>query len=471
MLKRDFELRHEVARLVDAMIATAALTIAILIRRYVFLPSFPELFPSFDFWPQAGWLYLLLIVIWILLYDAFDLYAHKSFHSVPKLTEILFRSSVYGIMLAFFMFYFLRIKTIPRFLIFLFAAFNFALMWTKEMVLRYVEPRWRRPKHLLLVGDPSEFAEFLKRLGRMPRWNFELMGILSPQRDGFDERFAEIARLGTLNDLPAVLHRMSVDYVVLGPSQERFDEIQELIAVCETEGVEAWLLGSFFTTSIARPSVDEFQDLPMLTFRTTPATSWALVAKRVIDVAGSSLIILATVPIMMAAAVAIKLTSPGPILFSQLRCSLRGRRFSMYKFRTMVSGAEDLRQSLEIHNEMQGPVFKMKDDPRITPVGRWLRRYSIDELPQLFNVLKGDMSLVGPRPPIPAEVADYESWHRRRLSMRTGLTGLWQTAGRNSVPFEDWMKLDLEYIDNWSLALDFKILLRTPIAVVRGNGL
>jgi exopolysaccharide biosynthesis polyprenyl glycosylphosphotransferase len=261
-----------------------------------------------------------------------------------------------------------------------------------------------------------------------------------------------------------------VDFVVLGPSQERFDEIQNLIAICETEGVEAWILGAFFTTSIARPSVDEFQDLPMLTFRTAPAMSWALVTKRGIDVIGALALIAVTAPVMAAVALAVKLGSTGSVLFAQQRCSLRGRRFWMYKFRTMVNDAEALRGGLDAHNEMEGPVFKIRHDPRITAVGRFLRRYSIDELPQLFNVLKGDMSLVGPRPPIPSEVADYESWHRRRLSMRTGLTGLWQTAGRNTLPFDDWMKLDLEYIDNWSLALDFKILLRTPVAIVRGTG-
>jgi exopolysaccharide biosynthesis polyprenyl glycosylphosphotransferase len=246
--------------------------------------------------------------------------------------------------------------------------------------------------------------------------------------------------------------------------------IQDIIRLCEIEGVEVWLLGSFFKTSVARARVDEFQDLPMLTFSTTPSASWALFTKRLLDLAGSFVLLALTSPIILAAALAIKWTSPGTIIFRQERCTLYGRTFTMYKFRTMVDEAEQLRTELEARNEQAGPVFKIREDPRITPVGRFIRRYSIDELPQLINVLKGDMSLVGPRPPIPSEVAKYESWQRRRLSMRSGITCIWQTMGRNEVTFEDWMKLDLEYIDRWSLLLDAQILLRTPAVVLRGTG-
>jgi exopolysaccharide biosynthesis polyprenyl glycosylphosphotransferase len=175
-------------------------------------------------------------------------------------------------------------------------------------------------------------------------------------------------------------------------------------------------------------------------------------------------------PLFLIIAALIKLTSSGPIFFKQVRCGLGGRKFAFYKFRSMIVDAEERKKGLEPLNEMSGPVFKIKDDPRITPVGRIIRKLSLDELPQLYNVLKGEMSLVGPRPPIPEEVQKYERWQRRRLSMRPGLTCLWQVNGRNEVDFEQWMKLDLEYIDNWSLGLDFKIMLRTIPVVLTGHG-
>jgi exopolysaccharide biosynthesis polyprenyl glycosylphosphotransferase len=460
MLKRDYQLRHEIDQLVDALIGAFALTIAILIRRDIILPWHPDIFPVFDFWPQAGWLYLVLVGIWVLLYDAFGLYKHRGAHSVAKTTAILGRANAVGVVLAFFIFYFITEKNIPRILIFLYAGINFSLVWLKELLHRHFAPRWESRKIVLLVGAPSEFAAFLSRVPT------------SAAGDGSQPSAVDgLPVLGTPSDLPEILHRSPVDFVAFNPSQERFDEIQNLITVCETEGVEVWLLGSFFRTDIARAAVDEFQDLPMLTFRTVPPTSWALILKRAIDVTGSLLALLLFGPLMIAVAILTKLTSPGPVLFRQYRCTVRGRGFWMYKFRTMVAEAETMRPALQALNEVTGPAFKIRRDPRVTPLGRFLRRYSIDELPQFFNVLKGEMSLVGPRPPIPDEVKEYASWHRRRLSMRPGLTCLWQIEGRNSLPFEDWMRLDLKYIDNWSLALDMRILLRTPRAVLRGTGL
>jgi exopolysaccharide biosynthesis polyprenyl glycosylphosphotransferase len=215
----------------------------------------------------------------------------------------------------------------------------------------------------------------------------------------------------------------------------------------------------------------EFDGFPLLSFSTTPTNEFLMFVRRILDVVLASIMLVIAGPLfMLPAAILIKLTSPGPVLFKQKRCGLNGRQFVMYKFRSMVNNAEQLRVELEGLNEMDGPVFKSSSDPRITTVGKIIRRRSIDELPQLFNVLRGDMSLVGPRPPLPAEVARYERWQRRRLSMKPGITCLWQISGRNEVSFEDWMKLDLTYIDNWSLLLDLKILLKTVPVVLLGRG-
>jgi exopolysaccharide biosynthesis polyprenyl glycosylphosphotransferase len=215
----------------------------------------------------------------------------------------------------------------------------------------------------------------------------------------------------------------------------------------------------------------EFDGFPLLSFSTTPTNEALLFVRRILDIilAGFILVIFGPL-VMLPAAILIKLTSSGPVFFKQTRCGLNGRQFVMYKFRSMVTNAEQLRVELEGLNEMDGPVFKSSRDPRITGVGKIIRRRSIDELPQIFNVLRGDMSLVGPRPPLPAEVAKYERWQRRRLSMKPGMTCLWQISGRNEVSFDDWMKLDLTYIDNWSLLLDLKILLKTVPVVLLGRG-
>ncbi|PIE77777.1 MAG: hypothetical protein CSA15_11355 [Candidatus Delongbacteria bacterium] len=209
---------------------------------------------------------------------------------------------------------------------------------------------------------------------------------------------------------------------------------------------------------------------PYLKFVNTPTDYLALKVKRLADVVSSLIFIVLFSPIFLAVAIAVKLTSKGPIVFTQKRVGLRGREFNLYKFRTMVENAEELKKELEAQNEMDGPVFKIKKDPRITKIGSFLRKSSLDEFPQFFNVLRGDMSIVGPRPPLPKEVAKYERWQRRRLSMKPGITCIWQVSGRNEISFEEWMKLDLEYIDNWSLKLDFSLFIKTIKVVLLRKG-
>jgi exopolysaccharide biosynthesis polyprenyl glycosylphosphotransferase len=474
MLNKSTRLHVQIERLVDALIGLVALSLATLIRREV-SRIYPGWLPIFDFWPQAGWLYILLVALWLFLYDRFHLYARRAVHTPGQTVGLLLRISLVGIVAAFFLLYLLQLNRIPRVLIIFYAGVSFVLMVAKEYVLWYLAPRWGpAPPTLLLVGAPDDFREFIGRARSSGRWRPHVAGILAmegaPVAPAAESEPVDAPVLGTTRDLVGWLHERSVDCVVLSPGAERFEDIQRVIHLCETEGVEVWLMGSLFKTRIARAQVDEFQDLPMLIFSTTPPDPWALLFKRAIDLVGSLVLLALFLPLMLLVAAAIKLTSPGPVLFRQRRCTLHGREFWMYKFRTMVNEAEQLRLELETRNEVAGPVFKMRNDPRITRIGRFLRRYSLDELPQLFNVLRGDMSLVGPRPPIPAEVRQYQDWQRRRLSMRPGLTCIWQTAGRNAVSFEDWMKLDLQYIDNWSLGLDMRILLKTPQAMLRGTG-
>jgi exopolysaccharide biosynthesis polyprenyl glycosylphosphotransferase len=358
--------------------------------------------------------------------------------------------------------YFLGLTAASRGVIILFAAFSVVALFAKDLIFQACMQAHARggriTRPIILVGSEERNAEFEKTLEEHPEWNFGVVAKLDPSRD-------------SLQRLPEMLHSQAISCVIFNVAQTYFSEVEKAILACEIEGIEAWLVADFVRTSIARATIDEFHGKPVLVFRTTPELSWQLVCKRLIDIVGSAIGLIILGPlVMLPAAIAIKVTSPGPILFRQKRSALRGRLFTMYKFRSMVTNAEMLRAELEAYNEMSGPVFKMKDDPRITPFGRFLRKTSLDEFPQLWNVLVGDMSLVGPRPPIPGEVQRYDPWQRRRLSMKPGLTCLWQISGRNKIGFEQWMKLDLQYIDNWSLWLDLTILLRTIPVVVSGFG-
>lgn len=272
-----------------------------------------------------------------------------------------------------------------------------------------------------------------------------------------------------LSDLVEALHRHAVTRVIFAAGHSKLNRVEEAIGACEVEGVPAWLLANFIQTSIAKPDFDAFAGRPMLVFRSTPDVSWALLIKGTIDRVGALLLLTLFAVPMMLVCIIIKLSSKGPPIFRQERAGKHGKPFTMFKFRSMSDDAEMRRAELLPFNQMRGPVFKVEDDPRVTPFGHWLRRTSVDEMPQLLNVLFGDMSLVGPRP-LPLEKFENTA-QRRRLSVKPGLTCLWQIRGRNEVrDFGDWVRLDLEYIDKWSLGLDLKILACTVPAVVFGLG-
>jgi exopolysaccharide biosynthesis polyprenyl glycosylphosphotransferase len=276
--------------------------------------------------------------------------------------------------------------------------------------------------------------------------------------------------LGTLDDLERICNQRVVDEVIFVVPGKIVSDLEDVFLMCEELGVNARIAVGMFPHLIARASLEEFVHIPLLTFTTKPTSWFALGVKRVIDLGIAWTTVLAGLPLWLLIALIIKVGSKGPIFFCQERCGLNGRRFTMYKFRSMVVDAESRLQEVAKLNELSGPVFKARNDPRVTRVGRILRRGSLDEIPQLLNVIKGDMSVVGPRPPLAIEVDKYERWQRRRLSMKPGLTCLWAIRGRTLIPFEQWMAMDLEYIDNWSLGLDLRILVQTVPAVFSGRG-
>ncbi len=275
-----------------------------------------------------------------------------------------------------------------------------------------------------------------------------------------------------VSELESVMAHQAIDEVLVALPPNKYGPVVErIVRRCEEEGIIVRVRAEMFNLQVARSYVDELEGLPVLTIRSGPADDWRLFAKRAVDIFGSALLLLVLAPLFAVVALLIKLDSPGQAFFAQERIGFNKRRFQLLKFRTMVDGADQQQGTLEHLNEAEGPVFKIKNDPRVTRLGKFLRRCSIDELPQLVNVLKGDMSLVGPRPLPVRDVARIDvSSHKRRFSIKPGITCLWQINGRSNIGFDDWVRLDLEYIDKWSLGLDFRILLKTVPAVLRGPG-
>lgn len=278
-----------------------------------------------------------------------------------------------------------------------------------------------------------------------------------------------------LDELEQIVIDESVHRVIIAARSAVFRQISRTVELCEKQGIEAWVSAGFIRTQVSRPTFDNLGGKPMLVLRATPELSWALLVKGAVDRLGAFLFVFCTLPLWLFAMIGIRLTSPGaPVFFRQDRAGKYGKPFKMWKFRTMVPDAETKLAEVkeEVGNEMSGPVFKLENDPRVFPFARFLRKWSIDELPQMLNVLTGDMSLVGPRPLPVYEVKEFEkSEHRRRLSVKPGITCIWQAGGRNTITeWEDWVQMDLEYIDNWSLWLDFKLLLMTVPAVLFGKG-
>lgn len=468
MLRRTFRFQEELAAFVDAVLVAAMLLLA-LITHKVLVWLFPAVpFAIFDmFWSNA-WLYILVVPVYGFMLDFSGVYRHFIGVSPARRWGQVTRGGLLSLAVLLGLLYVLRLHMIPRTLLAIHCAYSIVAVSLRANYLQTFLARADTRRRVLLVGDLEPAVRLMAWFNdpeRIPY--FEVIGMLTPNDPPAPEG---LSVLGGLEDFASTLHSVVVDAVIIFSQGLTTETTTALVRQCETEGIEAWLLADFLQSSIATVSLDDIAGEPMLIYSSTAQSSWALMFKRLLDVVLAVLAIIVLAPLFLGIMLAIRLTSPGPIFFQQLRSTLRGRQFRMYKFRTMVPDAEKFRAQLIELNEVSGPVFKIKDDPRVTRVGRWLRRYSLDELPQLWNVLKGDMSIVGPRPPIPAEVAEYESWQRRRLSMRAGCTCLWQISGRNHLPFEEWMRLDLKYIDTWSLGLDFQIMLKTFGTILRGTG-
>ena len=417
----------------------------------------------------------IILLIWAGTLYCFGMYKSFRISQLFEVLFIIFKAGIFGFFIFTSFVFLFKLHYISRtFIGFIFALSAFLINIEKAALIvffRYIRKKGLNTRSILIIGTGKRAQHFIGLVRKHDEWGLKIIGLVDKDIAKVGSEISGYKVLGSFKDVPDIIHNNVVDEVVFVVPRSWLHKIEEIMHFCDTEGIKANVAVDYFNLKFSRAKQTDLDGFPLLTFESTPDKLWHLLTKRLFDAVFSAIALVLLTPLFIIMPVIIKATSKGPVFFRQRRCGLNGRRFTLYKFRTMDRDAEAKLDGLIKRNEMNGPVFKMENDPRLTKLGRFLRKFSIDELPQLWNVFKGSMSLVGPRPPIPNEVRSYDDWQRRRLSMRPGITCLWQANGRNKiVDFDQWMKLDLEYIDNWSLGLDLKILARTIPAVLFARG-
>jgi exopolysaccharide biosynthesis polyprenyl glycosylphosphotransferase len=454
----------------DVLMALASFGLALETRSHLAhirplypLSNYPEIFP-------------LSILIWVGVGVASGIYREVHEEDLRRVFVDPLKVGLAATILLFAAIFALKLEFMSRLLLGIYACTDFLLMIAfRLMAWRFAVPLRRGVagfRNFLLVGDGPEVVEIARTLEENETRGMRLYGFVRVQSGPPEALLSGLTRpypTVTLPELPELLRRQVIDEVIFAVAKEDLEKLGDTFLVCEEEGVKTRVLLSFFPQVISKVYLERLGAKPLLTFSATPEDE-SLLLKRGLDFILALVALVVLSPLLLVLAVLVKLTSRGPVFFSQTRCGLGGRRFTLYKFRSMRADADLLREELEALNEVDGPVFKIRNDPRCTPVGRFMRKFSFDELPQLINIIKGDMSFVGPRPPLPEEVEKYERWQRRRLRMQPGLTCLWALEGRSKLSFRRWMELDLEYIDHWSMKLDWIILLKTIPIVLVGRG-
>lgn len=468
----------EIFKLLDSAIMVGAFALAawLSFNRQIGGISFEQFF-EMRIKVQNFVLFLGFLYLWRMLFSAHGLYRSMRLSARSVEIKSVIKATSVGAVALFVASMVFNIRMMTPLFIGLFWVADTAMTLLSRLasrrVLAWVRVRGRNLRYVLIVGTNPRAVRFAREIESRPELGYRLLGFVENDWRGNEEFNGSGYRVvSDFDGFSSFICEEVVDEVVIClPIKSFYDRIKLMAMLCAEQGIIVRHLSDFFNLELAQSERDVFAGIPITSHYTGAMLGWQIYLKRLMDVVVSSIALLLFSPVFLLTALLIKVTSSGPIFFIQDRVGLNKRRFRLYKFRTMVPGAEKRQAELEHLNEASGPVFKIKDDPRITRMGRFFRKTSLDELPQLINVLKGDMSLVGPRP---LPVRDYngfnEDWHRRRFSVRPGLTCLWQVNGRSAVGFDQWMKLDMDYIDQWSLWLDLKILVQTIPAALRGSG-
>jgi exopolysaccharide biosynthesis polyprenyl glycosylphosphotransferase len=477
MFYRQYRIYSNLLLVSDALAGLLGLYCAYLLRFYLvrFAPLEVSRYFNPELLPFREYLfyYLVFVPFWIALLMLTQRYSEVMRLSLSRqaLRVVQFLGAT-GVLIAFITYSFQL--TISRPVFFLFLALAGSILVLSRVILHWVLRSRNVSEHnqikILIAGTDQQAIAVGKLLENYRMWGYQVVGYLASKED--EESVPGLPVLGLLEDLPQLLQtRVVADEIIFsGAHRSNIQEFETMVKLCEELGIRTRVAAQFFPTSTSRVSLEFLENLPLITFSTAPEHNVGIIAKRIVDFLVATIVLIAATPLMLFTAILVKLTSPGPVFYSQVRCGLYGRKFKLFKIRTMIEGAEDKLWEIKHLNEMGGPVFKMRNDPRVTSIGRFLRKFSVDELPQVWNVIKGEMSMVGPRAPLPEEVENYVRKQRRRLSVKPGITCLWQVSGRNDVDFNKWMELDLQYIDNWSFWLDIRIMLMTIPVVFTGRG-
>ena len=472
MIRERINLILKLYSLIDLSVIALAFPLAYILRnQFSSISGIPSLMPLAEYLPLMGF----ILPIWMgLLFLNKTYSSHRGRSNLPLLWTVV-KTNLEGVSILSLLFFTLKLHMFNRSLIFLFVLVCTALLTAEKIAvikwLEYIRKQGKNLKRVLIIGTDPKVQIIIKRIEQHPETGFEVTGFLSEHPEEVYRKAYGYNVIGGFQDLARVLHEEIIDEVICAIPIFALHKIRPSLEICEQMGINCRIvLDTTSYSSSFKMFVDNILDLPLISFSYREKQFLSLGVKRLMDVVISASCLAALSPVLIIIAVSIKWQSPGNALFKQIRCGLNGRRFVMYKFRTMVENAEALREQLLDHNEASGPIFKIQNDPRITKIGGYLRRTSLDEIPQLWNVLKGEMSLVGPRPLPLVESEQITGRERRRLSMKPGITGMWQCNGRSSSTYEHLITMDLEYVDNWSLLLDLKILFKTIPIVVRCVG-
>lgn len=421
---------------------------------------------------------LMLLSGWVAIFNTFVHYDANRFTTLASSIAALMKATTVSTFVLFLVGASLQVSKLPNTVILFFWIVTSFLGIASRLVLRSLLMSMRRSgfncRHVVFVGNSERAIAMAKRIEARPELGYRIAGFISEKEDAVIGQLVGGDRwpvLGTISQIKSFLEKRPVDEIMICLSiKDEFKKVYEVFQLCRELGIVVRVMPPETDINVlSRLQVELFEGECVVTFFRENLI-WQLLAKRIMDVLVSGLLLIVLFPFLLVIAVLIKLTSPGPVFFVQERVGMNKRKFKLLKFRSMGVDAEKRKQELMALNEMEGPAFKMRNDPRVTSIGKFLRKTSTDELPQLINVIKGEMSLVGPRPPLASEVDQYEWLHRRRLSIKPGITCLWQISGRNNIPFVKWMEMDQEYVENWSIWLDVKILAKTVPAVLFGRG-
>ena len=479
MLREQNDIITQTHKVLDICLTATAFVCAYFIKRQLL----PESLRGLTTAPNYYIVLLMIIIIWYVTFNVYGVYRSYRTRTYAQIFWNMTTAVSIGMLILGLSLYFFRITEISRLMIGLFYVFNIVLLAVNKGIVYRILTHFREKgfnsRNLLIVGSRERAKDVIESVGDHLVSGYRVLGCLDTDPGEVGKVVKKGLRvIGTVDQLKRILLERVVDELVFAMPLTKINNADKCIAVAEEMGVAVRILPDWqihklmYNPAIAHIRFQDFLGLPTMGLHSTPTDYGELIIKNAIDYIFAGIALLLALPLFLIVAAVIKTASKGPVFFKQERCGLNGRKFMLYKFRTMAIDAEERRHELGTLNEADGPVFKIKKDPRVIPfVGTFLRKTSLDELPQLINVLRGEMTLVGPRPPIPSEVEEYDIWQRRRLSMKPGLTCIWQcTSNRNDVGFEDWMKMDLSYIDNWSLGLDLRILLKTAAVVLTGAG-